>query len=72
MDLWTSPDQECKILAEELLRPYVCSVGDKIFLTENFSIKHMCNGWFLLSSGGMVGPKITYKQWMKELENCQK
>jgi hypothetical protein len=40
MDLWTSPDQECKILAEELLRPYVYSVGNnKIFLTEDFSIK---------------------------------
>ena len=38
MDLWTSPDQECKILAEELLKPYVYSVGDTIFLTENFSI----------------------------------
>ena len=38
MDLWTSPDQECKILAEELLKPYVYSVGDTIFLTEKFSI----------------------------------
>ena len=38
MDLWTSPDQECKILAEELLKPYVYSVGDTIFLTEDFSI----------------------------------
>ena len=40
MDLWISPDQECKILAKELLRPYVYSIGNKIFLTEDFSIKH--------------------------------
>jgi hypothetical protein len=44
MDLWISPDQECKILAEELLRPYVYSVGNKIFLTEDFSIKHQFGG----------------------------
>lgn len=44
MDLWISPDQECRILAEELLRPHVYSVGNKIFLTESFSIKHVCDG----------------------------
>ena len=72
MDLWISPDQECRILAKELLKPYVYSVGNKIFLTENFSIEHVCNGWFQWSRGGMAGPKITYKQWTEELENCQK
>lgn len=72
IDLWISPDQECKILAEELLRPYVYSIGDKIFLTKDFSIKHWVNGWFLWSCGGMAGSKPTYKKWMKELKNYQK
>ena len=41
MDLWISPDQECKILAEELLRPYVYDIiENRIFLTKAFSIKH--------------------------------
>lgn len=45
MDLWTSPDQECKILAKELLRPYVYDIiENRIFLTENFSIKHRFSG----------------------------
>ena len=45
IDLWTSPDQECKILAEELLRPYVYDIiENRIFLTEDFSIKLWCYG----------------------------
>lgn len=45
MDLWISPDQECKILAKELLRPYVYDIiENRIFLTENFSIKHRFGG----------------------------
>jgi hypothetical protein len=45
MDLWISPDQECKILAKELLRPYVYDIiENRIFLTENFSIKHRFSG----------------------------
>lgn len=45
MDLWTSPDQECKILAEELLRPYVYDIiKNGIFLTKTFSIKHWAGG----------------------------
>ena len=73
MDLWISPDQECKILAEELLRPYVYDIiENRIFLTKAFSIKHRFGGWFQWSCGGMAGPKITYKQWMEELKNCQK
>jgi hypothetical protein len=26
MDLWISPDQECRILAKELLRPHVYDI----------------------------------------------
>ena len=45
IDLWISPDQECKILAKELLRPYVYDIiENRIFLTENFSIKHRFSG----------------------------
>ena len=73
MDLWISPDQECKILAKELLRPYVYDIiENRIFLTENFSIKHRFSGWFQWSCGAMAGPKITYKKWAEELKNCQK
>ena len=69
MDLWTSPDQECKILAEELLKPYVYSVGDTIFLTENFSINSKFGRWFSRSDGCWSGPKLVYKEWMRKLEN---
>ena len=73
LDLWISPDQECKILAKELLRPYVYDIiENRIFLTENFSIKHRFSGWFQWSCGAMAGPKITYKKWAEELKNCQK
>ena len=45
MDLWISPDQECKILAEELLRPHVYDIIENgIFLTKTFSIKHWVGG----------------------------
>jgi hypothetical protein len=73
MDLWISPDQECRILAKELLRPHVYDIIENwIFLTKVFSIKHRFGGWFQWSCGGMAGPKITYKQWKEELKNCQK
>lgn len=69
MNLWTSPDQECKILAEELLRPHVYSIGNEIFLTKDFSIKPQFGGWFSRSDGSWSGPKIIYNKWMRELEN---
>ena len=69
MDLWTSPDKECKILAEELLKPYVYSVGDTIFLTEDFSINSKFGGWFSRSDGCWSGPRLVYKEWMRKLEN---
>jgi hypothetical protein len=41
MDLWISPDQECRILAKELLKPYVHDIVENgIFLTKAFSVKH--------------------------------
>lgn len=45
MDLWISPDQECKILAGEFLRPYVYDIiENRIFLTKSFSIEHRFGG----------------------------
>ena len=72
-DLLFSKDKECKILAEEFLKPYVYDIiGNEIFLTKDFSIKPQFGGWFSRSDGSWSGPKIIYNKWIKELENCQK
>lgn len=44
-DLLFSKDKECKILAEEFLKPYVYDImGNEIFLTKDFSIKPQFGG----------------------------
>ena len=51
-DLLFSKDTECKILAEEFLKPYVYDIiGNEIFLTKDFSIKPQFGGWFSRSDG---------------------
>lgn len=72
-DLLFSKDKECKILAEEFLKPYVYDImGNEIFLTKDFSIKPQFGGWFSRSDGSWSGPKIIYNKWMKKLKNYQK
>lgn len=64
-NLLFSKDKECQILGIECLHPFVYEILDgfntEIWLTNGFGIKPMFSGWFILSTGGMAGAKIIYK-----------
>ena len=73
MNLWISPDQECKILAKELLRPFVYEINEsKIWLTKDFFFKHKYNGWFEWSNRSMSGPIPIWRKWKLLIENSNK
>lgn len=45
LEMLKSKDRECKILAKELLRPFVYEVNENgIYLTKDFSFKYYYDG----------------------------
>lgn len=73
LEMLKSRDKECRILAKELLRPFVYEInGNEIYLTKDFSFRYQYDQWFGWPTGLLSGPIPIWRKWQSLIENSNK